>query len=167
MFVYFNLHQFPAAASAHFSTALLDSSPPPPSALQCPHVATRAHLMLPHKCPHITAECVSRAVTSQEPVTSTNPAAQSGPKATGNIPGNISPHAPWETKVGNLSALQKCLIMTTDAEQDGILHKARPGEMRSVHAHVNFVIHRASNFTVETPRLSAGFLVDTFPRSCL
>lgn len=78
----------------------------PLSALQFPHVAARAHLMLPYKCPHITAECVNHTVTSQERLASTSPAAQSGPKATGYIPGNISLHAPWETKVG---FFQRCL----------------------------------------------------------
>lgn len=72
----------------------------PLSPLQFAHVATRAHLMLPYKCHHITVECVNHTVTSQERLTSTNPAAQSGPKATGYIAGKISLHAPWETKVG-------------------------------------------------------------------
>lgn len=41
--------------------------------------------------------------------------------------------------------------------------QSRPGEMQSVHANSNFVTHRAGNFTVETPQISARLLVDTFP----
>lgn len=91
-FQFLNSAPVPAAAPAHFSTALLDSSPRLPcSSHMWPLGRTWC---FPPKCPHITAECVNHTVTSQEHLTSTNPAAHERPKATGYIPRNISLHAP-------------------------------------------------------------------------
>lgn len=95
-----------------FSTVLVDSSsselpPPPPTTtttthtkygnlprvgapLQLPRATARVQLMPPHKCPQIRAECVNCTVTSQGHLTSTNPVAFPGPKATGYSPGNGS-----------------------------------------------------------------------------
>lgn len=41
---------------------------------------------------------------------------------------------------------------TKQAEGDAI------GASCSVHAHINFVTHQVGNFTVETPRITAGEL---------
>lgn len=51
--------------------------------LQLRRAAARAHLKLPHKCPHITAECVNRAVTSLH-LSSSKRSRVSRPKATGD-----------------------------------------------------------------------------------
>ena len=49
----------------HSGTAQADGSPSAPRApLQLRRAAARAHLMLPHRCPHITAECVNCTATS-------------------------------------------------------------------------------------------------------
>lgn len=58
--------------------------------LQLPRATARVQLMPPHKCPQIRAECVNCTVTSQGHLTSTNPVAFPGPKATGYRPGNGS-----------------------------------------------------------------------------